>query len=107
LIRAEYSVPIRPSATTRQMVVDSQDHAVAVGGVDHGLGIRDAEGNWLFDENVLSRVGGGNRFTQVLVIAGRDINGVDVAREKLVEVSGLTLNTAVGPVGEPAGFVVV
>ena len=44
---------------------------------------------------------------QVLIITGRDVDGVDVTSEELIKVGGLTLDTAVSPVSEPTWFVVV
>ena len=117
MIRAEYSVPIRPSATSRRAVawsglpgrwwLTAEHDTVAVGGVDHGLGVGDAEGHGFLDQDVLAGFGGGDRFGQVLIIAGGDVDGVDVAGEELVKVGGLALDPAVGPVRKPARFVVV
>src|SRR4029453_11694358 len=73
----------------REMVVDGQDHAVVVGGVDHGLGVRDAEGHWLLDQDVLASIGGGNRLREMLVIASRDVGGVNVSSGELTRISGL------------------
>ena len=89
-----------------QMVVDREDDSVVGGGVDHGLGVGDAEGHWFLDKYVLAG-GGGDRFGHVMVIAGGDVDSVNVAGEELIQVGGLTLYAAVGPIGEPARLVVV
>ena len=90
-----------------QVVVDGQDHAVPASRADHGLGVGDAEGHRLLDQDVLAGIGGGDRLPDVLVVAGGDVDRVDVAGQHLIEASGLALDPAVGPVPEPARLVVV
>jgi hypothetical protein len=92
---------------TGEVVVHGQDDAVAVGGVDHGLGVCNAQGHGFLNQDVLAGFRGGHRFGHVLIIAGGDVHGVDVAGEELVKVSGVILDPTVGPIRKPAGLVVV
>jgi hypothetical protein len=77
------------------------------GGVDHGLGVGDAQRHGFLNQDVLAGFGCCHGFGKMLIIPGGDVHSVNVATEELIEIGGLSFDAAVSPIAEPARFVVI
>ena len=79
------------------MVIHGELDTGLVSGSDDGAGVSKSERHRLLGEDVLAGSGCGNCVGGVLIVAGRDVDRVDVAAEQFVEISREQIQVVVAP----------